>query len=159
MPCPPHWSWLYLPNDIWGWVQIMKDFKFSRRRVWCSELSSGLYCCTRQYNPEDSSGQIMKLLIVQLPPFSCYFITLRFKYSSTQDNTTQKGEDKHPCLKQDSNPRSQRPSDQGLRLRPRGNWDRPVKLPDLEIERVTGPMSCEEYWQTCPFQFQFLTLD
>jgi hypothetical protein len=35
------------------------DFKFSRRRVWCSELSSGLYCrnnhFTRQYNPEDSS--------------------------------------------------------------------------------------------------------
>jgi hypothetical protein len=28
--------------------------------------------------------------------------------------------DKRPCLKQDSNPWSQRPSDQGLRLRPRG---------------------------------------
>jgi hypothetical protein len=34
MPCPPHSPWLDLPNDIWGWVQIMK------------------------------------LLIVQLPPFS-----------------------------------------------------------------------------------------
>jgi hypothetical protein len=22
----------------------MFDFKFSRRRVWCSELSSGMYC-------------------------------------------------------------------------------------------------------------------
>jgi hypothetical protein len=34
----------------------MWDFKFSRRRVWCSELSSGLYCRThpwwwRQYAP------------------------------------------------------------------------------------------------------------
>jgi hypothetical protein len=24
MPCPPHSPWLDLPNDIWGWVQIMK---------------------------------------------------------------------------------------------------------------------------------------
>jgi hypothetical protein len=24
MLCPSHSSWLYLPNDIWGWVQIMK---------------------------------------------------------------------------------------------------------------------------------------
>jgi hypothetical protein len=30
----------------------------------------------------------------------------------------------HPCLKRDSNLRSQRPSDQGLRLRQRGHWDR-----------------------------------
>jgi hypothetical protein len=28
------------------------DLKFSRRRLWCSELSSG----TRQYIPEDNSG-------------------------------------------------------------------------------------------------------
>jgi hypothetical protein len=26
----------------WNWYKW--DFKFSRRRVWCSELSSGLYC-------------------------------------------------------------------------------------------------------------------
>jgi hypothetical protein len=24
MPCPPHSPWLDLPNDIWGWAQIMK---------------------------------------------------------------------------------------------------------------------------------------
>jgi hypothetical protein len=24
MPSPPHSPWLYLPNDIWGWVQKMK---------------------------------------------------------------------------------------------------------------------------------------
>jgi hypothetical protein len=51
----------------------MWDFKFSWRRVWCSELSSGLYCrvkwlstsemsvdnhFTQQYNPEDSSEQL-----------------------------------------------------------------------------------------------------
>jgi hypothetical protein len=45
MPRPPQWPWLDLPNDIWGWVQIMK------------------------------------LLNVQLPQFSCYFIPLRSKYS------------------------------------------------------------------------------
>jgi hypothetical protein len=27
MPRPPHSSWLDLPNDIWGWVQIMKFLK------------------------------------------------------------------------------------------------------------------------------------
>jgi hypothetical protein len=32
-------------------------------------------------------------------------------------------ENKHPCLKRDSNPRSQCPSDQGLWLWPRGYWD------------------------------------
>jgi hypothetical protein len=36
-----------------------------------------------------------------------------------QHNT--KDEDKHPCLKRDSKPRSQRPSDQDVRFRPRGN--------------------------------------
>jgi hypothetical protein len=34
--------------------------------------------------------------------------------------------DKHPCLKWDSNPRSQCPSDQGLHLRPHGHWDRHI---------------------------------
>jgi hypothetical protein len=33
-------------------------------------------------------------------------------------------EDKHPCLNRDSNPMSQLLSDQGLRLRPRGFWNR-----------------------------------
>jgi hypothetical protein len=32
---------------------------------------------------------------------------------------TMNRQDKQPCLKRDSNPRSQRPSDEGLRLRPR----------------------------------------
>jgi hypothetical protein len=31
-----------------------------------------------------------------------------------------------PCLKRVSNPRSQRLSDKGLRLRPRSRWDRPA---------------------------------
>jgi hypothetical protein len=51
LPCvpharPPHSPWLNLPNDIWGWVQIMK------------------------------------FLIVQLPPFSRHLIPLRSKYSN-----------------------------------------------------------------------------
>jgi hypothetical protein len=49
----------------------------------------------------------------------------------TQDSTTQR-DDKHPCLKRNSNPRSQQPSDQSLRIRQRGHWDRPhLKLQDL----------------------------
>jgi hypothetical protein len=33
-------------------------------------------------------------------------------------------EDKHPCPKRNSNPRSQLPGDQDLRLKPRSYWDR-----------------------------------
>jgi hypothetical protein len=62
----------YIPESrhlLWSLLMItMWDFKFSRRRVWCSELSSGIYCVrtsetsvdnhfTRQYIPEDSSQQ------------------------------------------------------------------------------------------------------
>jgi hypothetical protein len=46
MPCLPQSPWFDLPNDIWGWVQIIK------------------------------------FLIVQLPPFSRHLIHLRSKYSS-----------------------------------------------------------------------------
>jgi hypothetical protein len=41
------------PGRIIIWCP-MWDFKFSRRRVWCSELSSGIYCRVkwwRQYAP------------------------------------------------------------------------------------------------------------
>jgi hypothetical protein len=41
VPRPPHFPWLHLPNDIWGWIKNMK------------------------------------LLIVQLCPFFCYFLPLR----------------------------------------------------------------------------------
>jgi hypothetical protein len=42
----------------------------------------------------------------------------------TQDNTTQKDADKHPCLQRDSNPRSQQLTGQDPRLRPHGHCDR-----------------------------------
>jgi hypothetical protein len=42
----------------------------------------------------------------------------------TQDNTTQKDADRHPCLERDSNPRSQQPTGQDPRLRPHGHRDR-----------------------------------
>jgi hypothetical protein len=57
------------------------------------------------------------------------------KASTSTDNTTQRYEDKRPCLKRDPNPRSQRPSDQGLRLRPRGRWDRQLKYKALFVKR------------------------
>jgi hypothetical protein len=41
----------------------------------------------------------------------------------TQDNTTQKDADKHPCLERDSNPQSQQPTSQDPRLRPHGHCD------------------------------------
>jgi hypothetical protein len=42
----------------------------------------------------------------------------------TQDNTTQKDADKHPCFEWDSNPRSQQPTGQDPRLRLHGHCDR-----------------------------------
>jgi hypothetical protein len=44
----------------------------------------------------------------------------------------------HPCLKRDSNPRSQRPSDLGLHLRPRGHKTRSSALDLLHGNRKTG---------------------
>jgi hypothetical protein len=37
--------------------------------------------------------------------------------------TQHRHKNKHPCLERDSNPWSQRPRDEGLRLRPRGHWE------------------------------------
>jgi hypothetical protein len=53
----------------------------------------------------------------------------------THDSTTQKDKDKYSCRKRDSNPRSQRPSDQGPRLRPRDLWDR-KNTPNCTIKRL-----------------------
>jgi hypothetical protein len=39
----------------------------------------------------------------------------------TQDNTTQKDENKYPCLKRDSKSRPQYPVDQGPQPKPAGN--------------------------------------
>jgi len=52
----------------------------------------------------------------------------------TQDSTTQRNADTHPCLKRDSNPRSQ--CSRGWRpyvLRPRGHWDRWVNCNQMLI--------------------------
>jgi hypothetical protein len=56
--CPLHFSGTSGGNIMthaywWQCVTVMWhkkyqwDFKFSRRRVWCSELSSWLYCCVK----------------------------------------------------------------------------------------------------------------
>jgi hypothetical protein len=77
-------------------LTFMWDFKFSRRRVWCSELSSGMYCrvkssslmmeavrtsetsvdnhFTRQYIPEDNSEQLT---------FSCAKVRKHLKWKRT----------------------------------------------------------------------------
>jgi hypothetical protein len=41
-----------------------------------------------------------------------------------RERTTQKDEDKHPCIERNSNPSSQYPTDQDPRPRPRGHRDR-----------------------------------
>jgi hypothetical protein len=54
----------------------------------------------------------------------------------TQASTTQKNKHKHPCRKRNSNPGSQRPSNEGLRLRQRGHWD---WLPWTFVMAITHP--------------------
>jgi hypothetical protein len=55
---------------------------------------------------------------------------------------------KNPCFNRDSNPRSQGPSDQGLRLRARGHWDRqnclrylllPLPPPHMALQSTLEP--------------------
>jgi hypothetical protein len=63
----------------------------------------------------------------------------------TQDDTTQKDEDKHSCLKRDSNPRAQRPSDQRLHLRTRR--DRLTKQLPTNCSKLTPWNGSSDY---CP---------
>jgi hypothetical protein len=47
VPRPCHSHWFHHPNNIWWKAETIKllwDFKFSRRRVWSSDLSSGIQC-------------------------------------------------------------------------------------------------------------------
>jgi hypothetical protein len=50
-------------NDIWRREQVMKDFKFSRRRVWCSELSSGMYCRVKWLSTDVSEVRTASIII------------------------------------------------------------------------------------------------
>jgi hypothetical protein len=59
----------------------------------------------------------------------------------TQDNTTRKNEEKLPCVKRDSNTRSQRPSDQGLCLRWRGHGKGKVKAYQEVLGRTYSMLS------------------
>jgi hypothetical protein len=53
------------------------DFKFSRLRVWCSELSSGIYNhFTRQYIPEDNSEHYPIPVSLFCPVLSCVVLHL-----------------------------------------------------------------------------------
>jgi hypothetical protein len=38
------------------------DFKFSRRRVWCSELSSGMYCCIKWLSTDVSEVRTASII-------------------------------------------------------------------------------------------------
>jgi hypothetical protein len=68
---------------------------------------------------------------------------------------------KHPCVKRDSNPKSQHLRNQGLRLRLRGHWDQLLFLTSVtqwkEIEQgyelhLEPPRSL--VWTPCPTQTQ-----
>jgi hypothetical protein len=85
-------------EDFLAFLQYLKAFDCLTHRRFL------IYLDTRW----DSFGQVISQWQRPLP---------------TQDNTMQKY-DRHPCFKRDSNTRSQCPSNQGLRLRPRGKWDR-----------------------------------
>jgi hypothetical protein len=48
MPCPPHFPWLSLLNDIWGWVQNMKLLI-----VQLSSFSRYFVSLWSQYSPQN----------------------------------------------------------------------------------------------------------
>jgi hypothetical protein len=70
----------------------------------------------------------------------------------TQDNTTQKDADKHPCLERDSNPRSQQPTGQDARLIPHGHCDRRtycIVYQNIPVQLVLVTINvnrCPEFW-------------
>jgi hypothetical protein len=79
----------------------------------------------------------------------------------TQDNTTQKDEDKHPCLERDSKPRFQYASDQEPRLRTQF-WGRecsslcsqePGTGPDCEVWNRCMQSTLLHYIGSSPFQY------
>jgi hypothetical protein len=59
---------------------------------------------------------------------------------STQDSTTQEDKNKHPCRKWDSNPLTQRPSDQGPCPTPRGHWDRLIAFWSRNSSPLLNPI-------------------
>jgi hypothetical protein len=54
----------YLPNEnIFHKAYVsLWDFKFSRWRVWCSELSSGLYCCVKWLSTDVSEVRTASII-------------------------------------------------------------------------------------------------
>jgi hypothetical protein len=68
-----------------------------------------------------------------------------------QGNTRQKDEDKHPCLNRDSNPRSQRPSDQGLNARPLGSAETFSVVLKQAVREIIVEQKCRLFSDSPPF--------
>jgi hypothetical protein len=69
-------------------------------------------------------------------------------------------ERKYPCPERDANPRSQQPSDQDLRLRPRGHRDRPYYTTakrNIETKQPTqlNPTNAITEYYTTPGRFNY----
>jgi hypothetical protein len=53
-------SWI---SSLSNWKRLRcRDFKFSRRRVWCSELSSGIYCRVKLLSTDDSEVRAASII-------------------------------------------------------------------------------------------------
>jgi hypothetical protein len=87
----------------------------------------------------------------------------------TQNSTTQKSADKHPCLEWDWNPRSRYPRSQCPRLRPRGHsdWHLAESLANFSETALQSALTLNVtivlsfYWRSCqrirPCQRSFMT--
>jgi hypothetical protein len=64
-------------------------------------------------------------------------------------------EDKHPCLKRDTNPRSQRPSNQDLRIRPRSYWERLLTLSSPVVTMCTSCLTIN-HSEFCTFDYRMI---
>jgi hypothetical protein len=69
MPCPPHFPWLDLPNNIWGWVQITSSLlrpNILLRTLFSNTLSqcSSLNVRDQFLHPYKTTGTTMVLYIL-----------------------------------------------------------------------------------------------
>jgi uncharacterized membrane protein YkvI len=62
--------YLFLGCFFLGYEIIQWDFKFSRRRVWCSELSSGLYCRVKWLSTIILHGTIIQKTTLNIKSYS-----------------------------------------------------------------------------------------
>jgi hypothetical protein len=110
--------------------QLVCSFRFAEKK--CMHFSVPLLSLIVFFpvalQPDSGHGLLFDVSLILLDTWQNSFgrVTISSQRPlPTQESTTYKHKDKHPCPEQNSNPRSQQPNGQDLRLRPRCHRDRP----------------------------------